>query len=81
MRVLHFIVARCQSALSPNGFVCIKENTGRQGFYLDRSDLSVTRTDPHFRQLFAEAGLSVEKNMLQPGFPKELFPVRIYALK
>lgn len=47
----------------------------------DEEDSSVTRSDEKFRQLFKEAGLKIVATELQKGFPKELFPVRIYALK
>ncbi|CCF36602.1 hypothetical protein CH063_08135, partial [Colletotrichum higginsianum] len=39
------------------------------------------RVDEKFRALFEQAGLRLVKTELQRGFPKELFPVRMYALK
>lgn len=43
--------------------------------------LTVARTDDSFRAIFEEAGLRLIMNSLQRGMPKELFPVRMYALK
>lgn len=40
-----------------------------------------TRTDEKFQAIFKDAGLRLVKAETQRGFPKELFPVRIYALK
>ena len=42
---------------------------------------SVTRSDRHMRQLFRDAGLEVLACEEQKGFPAELFPVFMYALK
>lgn len=39
------------------------------------------RTDEKFRELFEKAGLKVLKTELAKGFPKGLYPVRLYALK
>lgn len=47
----------------------------------DEQDSSVTRTDANWRKIFNEAGLLLLKTELQTGFPKNLFPVRFYALR
>ena len=39
------------------------------------------RIDDKFQSLFKEAKLRLVKTEIQRGFPKELFPVRMYALK
>ena len=77
---------RCKDGLRKTGeaWIVVKENMstefrGRDVF--DEEDSSVTRSDEKFRQLFKEAGLKIVATELQKGFPKELFPVRIYALK
>ncbi|KAL1611811.1 hypothetical protein SLS60_000031 [Paraconiothyrium brasiliense] len=65
-------------------WIVVKENlsTDLKGKDIyDEEDSSVTRSDEKFRQLFKEAGLEIVATELQKGFPKELFPVRIYALK
>lgn len=43
--------------------------------------MQTNRTDQKFQDIFKTAGLKLVKVETQRGFPKELFPVRIYALK
>jgi len=71
---------KCKKALKENGIICVKDNTCNRGFVVDKEDSSVTRSDAHLRYLFAQSGLVVLKVLLQPKFPKKLFPVRTYAL-
>jgi protein N-terminal methyltransferase len=73
---------RCAKALKPGGYICLKENNvhGR-GFEFDEEDGSVTRSNELFLELFAQARMSLIKVNLQRGFPKELLPVRMYALQ
>ena len=61
----------------------IKESVAREerGFYVDRTDSSITRTDRHFRQIFADAGLYLVLDAEQPGMPREIFPVHMFALR
>jgi len=47
----------------------------------DDTDNSVTRADGKFRELFDKAGLTVVATEVQRGMPKELFPVRTYAMQ
>lgn len=67
-----------------NAWVVVKENLStdiwNKDIY-DEEDSSVTRSDEKFRELFKKAGLKIVATELQKGMPKELFPVRIYALK
>lgn len=76
---------RCIRALRhEEGWIVVKENmstdkAGRDIF--DEEDSTVTRTDGKFRDLFKEVGLRIERTELQMGFPKGLFPVRIYGLR
>ncbi|GKT47905.1 alpha N-terminal protein methyltransferase 1 [Colletotrichum spaethianum] len=74
---------RCKQVVAPNdGLIVVKENLSTSGVDLfDDVDSSVTRVDEKFRALFEQAGLRLIKTELQRGFPKELFPVRMYALK
>lgn len=71
---------RAKKALAPNGVIFIKENHTRSGFFVDKDDNSITRSDTHFRSIFESAGLKLLKSELQTDFPKELFPVSTYAL-
>jgi protein N-terminal methyltransferase len=42
--------------------------------------LNGCRCDQKFRDIFEKAGLRIKKTEIQKGLPKELYPVRIYAL-
>lgn len=75
---------RCKEGLvkEHESWVVVKENLagGKVDIY-DEVDSSVTRTDEKFRKLFKEARLRIVSEDLQRGFPKELFAVRMYALR
>lgn len=72
---------RCAEGLEQGGLIVVKENISRDGFVLDREDTSITRTDLQYRTIFARAGLRLVAEKLQTGFPKQLFPVRMWALR
>lgn len=70
--------------LSEGGWIIVKENLSNHHLgedVFDPEDSSVTRTDVKFRKLFEEAGLKLLSTELQKGFPKDLYPVRAYALQ
>ncbi|KAH7078998.1 alpha-N-methyltransferase NTM1 [Paraphoma chrysanthemicola] len=82
---------RCTAGLRPaegdepsKSWIIVKENMstdiGHKDIY-DEEDSSVTRSDDKFRRLFKEARLKIVATEQQRGMPKELYPVRIYALK
>lgn len=76
------LFTRVQKHLSPGGWIILKENLSNHVLgedVYDETDSSVTRTDDKFRALFKEAGLKIVATELQRGFPKDLYPVRIYA--
>lgn len=67
-----------------SSWIVVKENLSTDIWHkdiYDEEDSSVTRSDDKFRRLFVQAGLKIVATELQKGMPKELFPVRIYALK
>jgi protein N-terminal methyltransferase len=72
---------RCKKGLQPNGTVVVKENNAYGEDVFDETDSSVTRSNETFQRLFKEAGYKLIAVELQKGLPKELFPVRMYALK
>jgi len=77
---------RCGKALSPGGWIVVKENLSTHRFgedLFDDVDSSVTRSDQKFRDIFEEAKLKLVRSELQTGFPKGLglYPVKMYALK
>ncbi|XP_021747305.1 alpha N-terminal protein methyltransferase 1-like [Chenopodium quinoa] len=71
---------RAKAGLKPGGYFIVKENTARSGFVLDKEDCSITRSDLYYKELFKKSGLHLYKNKDQRNFPKELFPVKMYAL-
>ncbi|KAH6558711.1 hypothetical protein KP509_1Z049300 [Ceratopteris richardii] len=71
---------RAKAGLKSNGFFIVKENISKHGIIIDKDDSSVTRSDAHFSALFEQAGLFLYKTKAQRGFPRELFPVKMYAL-
>ena len=75
---------RCKKAVTIDGWIIIKENMStnpNEEDDFDATDSGVTRTDEKFRQLFKEADIRLLRTEVQRGFPKGLYPVRIYALK
>ncbi|CCH61878.1 hypothetical protein TBLA_0F03410 [Henningerozyma blattae CBS 6284] len=73
---------KCISTLQPNGTIIVKENnTPSDTDDFDPQDSSVTRSDHKFREIFDKAGLKLIATERQKGLPKELYPVRMYALK
>ena len=77
-------LSRCAAALvAPHGRIVVKESVSKEehGFFVDRSDASITRTDAHHRRLFAAAGLAVAHSEAQPGLPHGVFAVRMYVLR
>lgn len=73
---------RCKTGLKPGGFVVVKENICKHTeFVVDKEDSSLTRSNKYMLQLFAKSNMTVMYNVLQRNFPKELFPVRMYAIK
>lgn len=75
---------RCSTNLAKNGWIVVKENMSTMRDEIDEfdsEDSSVTRSDQKYREIFKEAGLVIVRTELQAGFPKELYPVRLYALQ
>lgn len=73
-----------EAGISRNSWIVVKENMSTDPWnndVFDEEDSSVTRSDEKFRALFQEAGLKILATEVQRGFPKELFPVRMYALR
>ncbi|KAN0103092.1 Alpha-N-methyltransferase NTM1 [Hyaloscypha variabilis] len=72
---------KCQKVLTTEGLIIVKENmcTGDEDVF-DELDSSVTRCDQNLRDIFDKAGLKIKKTEIQKGLPKELYPVRTYAL-
>jgi protein N-terminal methyltransferase len=78
-----FLESAASALASPTSFICIKDNVMRPGlgFSLDRDDSSVTRSEAMLKDIFQKAGLKIVKREEQSDFPRELFPVIMYALQ
>jgi protein N-terminal methyltransferase len=75
---------RCRNGLAEGGWIVVKENlsTDRQGRdVFDKLDSAVTRAEESWKVLFREAGLRIIRTELCKGFPREILPVRIFALR
>lgn len=72
---------RCKCALATKGLVFVKENVAQGEDIFDEQDSSWTRSEASFLKIFKEAGLTVVKSSVQHGFPKELFQVKLWALR
>lgn len=73
---------RCAAGLRIGGAIIMKENVVLQGHWIvDRDDNSIARTDDLFKDIFRKAGLTVTAELKQTCWPKDLIPVKMYALK
>jgi len=73
---------KAAGALAERGWIVVKDNVApSDGFVVDKEDSSITRTVPHMRKIFADSGLVLDKEVLQKGFPKNLFSVKMFALR
>jgi len=72
--------SKCGANLKDGGLICIKENISRTEAMIDEDDSSVTRSDQQFKEIFSQSNLTLLKERKQDGFPKGLYPVKMYAL-
>lgn len=80
--VLVDFLKKCKAGLQKTGgLIVVKENNSPITDDFDETDSSVTRTDESFRRIFKEAGLRLVMAAVQKGMPKQVYPVRMYALK
>ena len=64
------------------GLIVVKENvTTSEKVETDEEDSSVTRPPELLREIFTRAGLTILKEFKQNKFPKELYPVHMFALR
>jgi protein N-terminal methyltransferase len=81
---VHDLLVRVQPCVTEGGWIIVKENLSNDPLGVDiydETDSSVTRTDEKLRELFEGAKLKLVNTELQRGFPKGLYPVRMYALQ
>jgi len=73
---------RMANALTPKGFVVLKENTSSERLFIaDFKDSTFIRTKSYWDNLISEAGLEIVKEQLQVGFPDDFYPVWMIALR
>ncbi|ODV85272.1 hypothetical protein CANARDRAFT_28538 [[Candida] arabinofermentans NRRL YB-2248] len=73
---------QCKTGLQDDGLLVVKENnTNSDEDVFDAEDSSKTRSDANFRKLFLKGGWKLIATDLQKGVPRELYPIRMYALK
>jgi len=76
------LIHRCCRALRTNGLIIIKENcTSSNKPENDSEDSSITRGFPNFMEVFTKADVKVVKYVKQKNFPKDLYPVWMFALQ
>jgi len=80
--MISFLLPNLRVGLNPRGLIVVKENVTSTGeVEKDEDDSSVTRPDETLKDIFAQAGLELLRDLKQQKFPKELFQVKMYALK
>lgn len=74
---------RCKVGLkNSSGVIIVKENVVINGdFLVDTEDCSISRTDALYKAVFERAGLRVLHELKQACWPKDLIPVKMYALR
>ncbi|KAG5671413.1 hypothetical protein PVAND_001611 [Polypedilum vanderplanki] len=79
--LVQFLI-KISKCLNRNGVIIIKENfTKSDEVIYDQEDASVTRTLHSFKEIVKKSNLRIIKEMKQNNFPKELFPVYMFALR
>ncbi|GMH48443.1 hypothetical protein TL16_g02207 [Triparma laevis f. inornata] len=73
---------RAAVGLKPNGVIVVKDNVSdAEAFWVDEDDSSVTRGREYMTKLFDLAGMEIIMQQESHEFPKEIFPVPMYALR
>ena len=68
--------------LKQRGLIVVKENVTSTGeVEKDEDDSSVTRPDEKLKEIFDQAGLELVRDLKQQKFPKEIYGVKMYALR
>ena len=83
-RQLEEYLGKSKKWVKKGGWIVVKENMSTEPGgedVFDEVDSSVTRADEKFRDIFKKVGLRIVASELQKGMPKEIYPVRCYALQ
>lgn len=78
--LMKFLI-RCKASLRPNGIIVIKDNMARQGCKLDPIDSSLIRHLDIVKAIILKAGLEILGVEKQQGFPEQIVPVWMIAMK
>ncbi|KPP67789.1 alpha N-terminal protein methyltransferase 1B-like [Scleropages formosus] len=78
--LMEFLI-RCKASLRPNGIIVIKDNMARQGCKLDPIDSSLIRHLDIVKNIIYKAGLEILGVERQQGFPEQIIPVWMIAMK
>ncbi|XP_022914219.2 N-terminal Xaa-Pro-Lys N-methyltransferase 1 [Onthophagus taurus] len=79
---LIYFIQKCSESLRENGVIIIKENVTSSGAVEDdEKDSSVTRPFSMYMDIFKKANVNCFKKIKQTSFPKELYPVYMFALR
>lgn len=71
-----------RKGLKPNGILVVKENvTSSEVVEKDEEDSSVTRPDMLLKTIFTRSNFELLMDLRQQKFPKDLYPVKMYALR
>lgn len=80
--LVKFLQCCVQSLPEGSGVIVVKENIAiDDDDNFDENDSSVTRSLASFYSIFSAAGLTIIKQDVQTDWPKELFPIRMFALR
>ncbi|KAK3792822.1 hypothetical protein RRG08_038552 [Elysia crispata] len=73
---------RCRAGLTEGGIMIVKENTVEaEQKTFDEGDSSYTRTRAELRDCMLKAGFKILADQKQKDFPKDLYPVYMFALQ
>ncbi|XP_048831952.1 N-terminal Xaa-Pro-Lys N-methyltransferase 2 isoform X1 [Brienomyrus brachyistius] len=78
--LMKFLI-RCKASLRPDGIIVIKDNMARQGCKLDPIDSSLIRHLDIVKAIILKAGLEILGVEKQQGFPEQIVPVWMIAMK
>lgn len=77
--ILDFL-ARAKESLREGGLIVVKENFSTNKEIVDEQDCTIIRTNHGWKSLFYESNTKIFYQQEQPDWPKELYPVKMWAL-
>ena len=79
---LVLFLKRLKTSLTSTGLIFVKENIMKKGrgFFFDREDNSLIRTEEQFLEIFKLSGFHMIFSQLETNLPEGLFPVKTFVL-